>query len=222
MFCALLIIAFVLLFIAVLLCINLNFRVHFDDEAEFKCTISYLFITYVIHPRDEEKVRRKQEKLKRKRQKLIEKGKRAEEKDKVSFSQLFKDKGIKAFLEDIKALVGSLWTLIMSVVNRAVIKKLELKLNVAGSDAADTAIIYGYANSVVYPIVSAILENVAECEEHDVEITPDFSDDAKASVYLFLHLKIKPLKLVGAILENRASAEKLLNAVSNNSKDKKE
>lgn len=219
----LLIIAFMLLLIVALLFVSINLRVHYDDESEFKCTLSYLFVKFTLLPQDEEKKRKKEEKKKKKQEKLRKKGKPVkEEKEKISFSQMFKDKGIRGFLDDIKALVSSIWQLLMSALHRASIKNLQIRLNVAGDDAADTAIIYGYANSVVYPIVSAVLENVAECEDYAVEIDADFSENAEASVYLDVHLKIKPVKLLGALIENRASAEKLINEVSKNSKDKKE
>ena len=217
-----LIITLFLVLLVALLNIGISVKVHFDDNSDFKCTISYLFIKYRLLPKDEEKSRRKEAKKRKKQEKLLKKGKKIKEKAKISFKDMFKEKGIRGFLEDIKTLVKSLWSLILSVISRAKIMNLDLKMNVVGTDAADTAIIYGYTNAVVFPIVSALIENVYECKDYNVDIVPDFSEDAEASVNLDIHVKIKPIKLIAAILENRASAEKLLNTVSKKSNDKKE
>jgi len=179
-------------------------------------------LRFVLLPQDEERKRKKELKQAKKQKKLEKKGKKPLEKEKISFSEMFKEKGISGFLEDIKVIVKSLWSLISAVLKRAVIKKLDFKMNVASEDAANTAITYGYANAVIYPIVSAFMENVSECDEHNVEITPDFSEEGEPSVSFCIHLYIKPAKLLGALLENRANAEKLLTALNQNSKDKKE
>ena len=210
----LLAVALVMVLVIVLLNVSIKLLVHYDDENELKCTLSYLFLNFTLYPEDDEKKRKKAEKNLKKSKKLKKKGKKPKKKEsKISLKGMFKEKGIRAFLEDIKVIVKSLWSLIMSVVSRSVIEKFDFNMQVAGDDAADTAIIFGYANAVVYPIASAIIDNVAECKDHNISITPDFSDDAKASVDFDIHLKIKPVKLLGAIIENRESAENLLNAI---------
>lgn len=204
-------ILFLLILVGVLLCINVTLRVGYDDkENVFRVTLHYLWITYVIAPEEETK------KYKKKQKNKSEKAPEKKEKKKTS---AIKEKGISAFLEDLKSIIKGVWTLLVNVLKRAILSKLRIKLNVAGEDAADTAIIYGYANAVIYPVVSAFTENVKEYKELDVQITPDFSDDAQATVVFELEINIKPSNLVGAIIESRESAVNLLSALSNK-KDK--
>ena len=210
----LLAVALLAVLIIVLLNVSIKLMVHYDDENQLKCTLSYLFLKFTLYPEDEDKKRKKEEKKLKKNKKLKKKGKKIKKKEsKISFKGMFKEKGIRTFLEDIKVIVKSLWSLIMSVVSRSVIEKFDFNMKVVGDDAADTAIIFGYANAVIYPIVSAIIDNVADCKDHNIVITPDFEEDAQASVDFDIHLKIKPSKLLGAVIENRESAENLLNAI---------
>ena len=200
--------------VIVLLNVSINLFVHYDDENQLKCTLSYLFLSFTLYPEEEAKKNKKEEKNLKKIKKNKKKGKTAEKKDsKISLKGMFKEKGIRAFLEDIKVIVKSLWSLIMSVTSRCTLKQFDFNMNVAGDDAADTAIIFGYANAIIYPIASAVIDNVAECEDHNIVITPDFSENPEASVNFDIHLAIKPVKLLGAIVENRESAENLLNAI---------
>ena len=210
--------------IVVLLNIKVNLRLHYDNkEDEVRCSLSYLFITYVILPESEERKRRKAEKKRKKEEKLRKKGIKPEKKeDKFSFSKLFKEEGIKGFVHEMLTIVKSLWNLIVGVLRRATLRNLEFRMSVAGEDAADTAVTYGYINAAVYPVVSALLENVDEYRNFETLITPDFSEDAESSVLIDVHLSIKPVKLIAALLENRSSAEKLLSSFTKNKKDKKD
>ena len=194
--------------IVVLLNVNANLRLHYDNEQdEVKLSLSYLGFVFVILPEDEEKKRRKEEKKRKKQEKLRKKGIKPEKKQKFSFKEMFKEQGIRGFAEDMLTIVKSL-------------QELTFNMKVAGEDAADTAVTFGYINAAVYPVVSALLENVSEYEDLDVNIYPDFDEDADSWVLVSARLKIKPVKLMGALLENRASAEKLLSAFGKNKKKK--
>lgn len=207
--------------IVVLLNVNANLRLHYDNEQdEVKLSLSYLGFVFVILPEDEEKKRRKEEKKRKKQEKLRKKGIKPEKKQKFSFKEMFKEQGIRGFAEDMLTIVKSLWSLITGVLKRATLQELTFNMKVAGEDAADTAVTFGYINAAVYPVVSALLENVSEYEDLDVNIYPDFDEDADSSVLVSARLKIKPVKLMGALLENRASAEKLLSAFGKNKKKK--
>ena len=201
--------AVVVLVVLVIILLNLsvNFHVTYDDKSELRCTVSYLFLHKVLVPEDEKKSK-KQEKINKKRKK---KGKETKKKESLlSFKDTYKDKGLRAFLEDIKTTLTSLWTLILSIIRRADLKRFDVNINVAGEDAADTAVDYGYANAVVYPIVAAILDNVEECKNPNIVINPDFSEDAKPSADIKIHLKIRLLKLLAALIESSDAAEKIL------------
>ncbi len=191
--------------IAVLLSISVTLKVHYEKEkGVFRCTAHYLFLTHVLSPPDEKKQKKKRTK----------KEKSSKEKDKKSsFSHKIKSEGIRGFIDDIKDIVKGAWRMIVCVLRRAVIKRLRLRLTVAGEDAADTAVIYGYANAAIYPIISAFLENVRSYKELDVEISPVFSEGAEPDFEFAAELKLKPARFFGAIFESREELSGLISAI---------
>ena len=202
-----------LVLIGILLYINVTLRVRYDqDENVFWVTLHYPFVNIVIAPEEETK------KYKKKKKKKTDS--KSPQKKYKKKSMGIKEKGIGQFVEDLKDIVRGAWTLIRNVLKRAVLKKFKINLLVTGEDAADTAIIYGYANAVIYPIVSAFTESVKEYKDLDVNITPDFSEEANPRVEFFMELKLKPAKLLGAIFESREAAVSLLSALSNKSEEK--
>lgn len=203
------VLAALVILVVVLLNISVTLKVHYDDESNvFRCNVRYLFFTYVIAPEEKKKKSRKKEKNAEK------------EKDKTSVKDRIKDRGIGGFLEDMKNIVSSAWSLIAAILKRAVLQKLTVCLTVVGEDAADTAIMYGYANSVVYPIVSALVDNVDKYNDLLVDIKPDFSENVQAKVEFDAVIKLKPVKFISAIVEGRSSAEKLISAINRKPKDK--
>ncbi len=192
--------------VAVLLCINVRLKVRYDDENNvFWCTAHYLFLRFVIAPKEEKKNKKK------KPRHLKAKPKKKEEKPKTL--DRIREQGLSAFLENLKTIAASSFTIIVNVLRRCVLRKLIIRLTVVGNDAAETAVMYGYASAVVNPIVSAVLENVAKYKELCVDIAPDFDEEAQASVEFSAELKLRPAKLIGAILTSRNAAGKLVSAL---------
>ncbi len=186
--------------------ISVTLKVHYDKESDvFRCTAHYLFLTHVLSPKEDKKKKKKKSK-KEKPQKKKEK--------KTSFADKIKSRGFRGFIEDIKNIVSGAWRMIVCVLRRAVLKNLRIHLSVAGEDAADTAVLYGYANAVIYPIISAFLENVRSYKDLDVEITPDFSEEAEPSFEFDAVLKLRPVSFFGAIFESREELGKLLSAIN--------
>lgn len=202
----------------VVLLFNLNVivRVQYDDtEQVLRCTAHYLFINYVLAPAEESSKYKREEKR-------LKKGKDLNWDDEITLQGLYEDKGLIGFLKTLKITIENTWNLLMSFLRRATLRKLQIKLNIVGEDAADTAIIYGWANSIVYPIVGAILENVEGYKDYEVDIKPDYSEGADSSVELNAVASIKLWKLVGVLVESGVEAENLLLVLSKNPKHSKE
>ncbi len=199
-----------LLALAILICVLLNIsvtlKVQYEKESNvFRCTAHYLFLTHVLAPKEEKKKRKS-------KKKKTDKSPKKEEK-KTSFADKIKETGLRGFIDDIKDIAKGAWRMIVCVLRRSVLKKFTLHLSVAGEDAADTAVIYGYANAVIYPIISALLQNVRDYKDLDVEITPDFSEDAEADFEFDAQLKLKPVRFFGAIFESREELSRLISAI---------
>ncbi len=209
-------VAAVITLIVVLLNLNVTVRVHYDDEEQvIRCTAHYLWLKYVIAPTEESNKYLREEKL-------LKKGKELNWDDEVTLQGLYEEKGLIGFLQVLKLTIKNTWSLLVSFLKRATLRKLEIKLNVVGEDAADTAIIYGWANSIVYPIVGAIVENVAEYKDLDVQINPDFTEGADSSVLANAVATIKLTKLIAMLVESGVEAENLLLVLSKNPKHTKE
>ncbi len=213
---ALIAVAAVIILIVVLFNLNVTVRVHYDDtEQVLRCTAHYLWLEYVIAPEEESTKYLREEKL-------LKKGKDLNWEDEITLQGIYEEKGLVGFLKVLQITVKNTWSLLVSFLKRATLRKLEINLNIVGEDAADTAIIYGWANSIVYPIVGAILENVAEYRELDVNITPDFTEGADSSIVANAVATIKVTKLIAMLVESGVEAENLLLALSKNPKHAKE
>ncbi len=213
---ALIAVAAVIGLIVLLFNLNVTVRAHYDDiEQEIRCTVHYLWLTYVLAPAEESTKYLKEEKL-------LKKGKKLNWEDEVTLQGIYEEKGLVGFLQVLKLTFQNTWNLLVSFLKRATLRKLDIKLNIVGEDAADTAIIYGWANSIVYPIVGAILDNVAEYKDYNVQLTPDYSEGAESMIEAGAEATIKVYKLIGMLVESGVEAENLLLVLSKNPKHEKE
>ena len=76
------------------------------------------------------------------------------------------------------------------------VKELELRLTAAGEDAADTAVKYGYACSVVYPVVSMITA-LSGYKNYKVSVIPGFREK-ESSVFCYIKIRFGPIFLVAS------------------------
>lgn len=207
--------AFVAL-IAVLLNIPIVIKASFSDsDSKVRLSVHYLWFKYVLLPDEESNKYLKEEKL-------LKKGKELEYDEDATLEGILENKGVVGFLEVLKLSVENTWNLLKSFVKIATVKKLDVDMNIVGEDAADTAIIYGYANSVVYPIVGAVVNNAYDVKKYNVRINADFSEGADSSVDADLVASVKIIKAVKVIAEHGVEAENLLITLGKNPKHTKE
>ncbi|MCQ2450221.1 MAG: DUF2953 domain-containing protein [Clostridia bacterium] len=88
--------------------------------------------------------------------------------------------------------------LAMSVLNKAVrvlrhihFRKLKFQLNVASSDAAQTAIHYGIVCSVVYPLFERLI-SISDCKAKKIDINADFNHP-KSSIQFSVAVRTQPI-----------------------------
>lgn len=79
---------------------------------------------------------------------------------------------IETFLDELKTVLGFYWGLRRKVV----LKRLELKLVMAGDDPCDSAINYGRAWAAAGSLI-AVLEELLTIRKRDVEVACDFTAD---------------------------------------------
>lgn len=216
---ALYIVLGVLAFIALivgLLNVPLVIRASFSDsDNKVRLSVSYLWFKYVLLPDEESNKYLKEEKM-------LKKGKELKYDDDATLEGILEKKGIGGFLEVLKLSFENTWNLLKSFIQVATIKSFNVKINIVGEDAADTAIIYGYANSVIYPIVGAVVSNARDVKKYDVNLNADFSEGADSSIDADILATIKLTKAVMVIAEHGVEAENLLITLGKNPKHAKE
>lgn len=171
----------VVLFISLLLtfvfCIKLRFSAVYSENLTLELKVLFLKFTLVPF----EKKEKKKKKRKRKSKAKAEKKPKKEKEKKQSLFKKYTDKngvdGLVSIISELSSLVG---TTLKGLFEHIVIETFDVDIIIRGEDAADTAIKYGKICGVFYSAV-AVLLNTAQCDDYNLNLTPDF-DETKTSV----------------------------------------
>lgn len=188
------------LILFVLLVMMIPIRVYAHYHREFECTLYVGFVKFPIYPSKPKKKKLKKE------SKTSEPKKEETKKEKQS---LVKEKGIVFMLELIKKIADLAHTVLKDFFKHILIKKLQLSIKIAGSDAADTAIKYGQCCSAAYPAVSIIASSM-NCPKYGVDILPDFNENAKSDIKFEFMARVFVFRLVILVIKHGFRALKLL------------
>lgn len=157
-------------------------------ETQLEAKLRFLFFSYRLAPKKEKKPPKKGKAKKQ------EEGSPAVQESKLK--QLIKERGFAGFLRLMKELAQLLTEAVKDFLRHANVKELELRLTAAGEDAADTAVKYGYACSVVYPVVSMITA-LSGCKNYKVSVIPGFREK-ESSVFCYIKIRFGPIFLVAS------------------------
>ena len=157
-------------------------------ETQLEAKLRFLFFSYRLAPKKEKKPKKKGKAKKQ------EEGSPAVQESKLK--QLIKERGFAGFLRLMKELAQLLTEAVKDFLRHANVKELELRLTAAGEDAADTAVKYGYACSVVYPVVSMITA-LSGCKNYKVSVIPGFREK-ESSVFCYIKIRFGPIFLVAS------------------------
>ena len=170
---ALIIVLFVVLLCVLLCLVKLEFFAQYSDSLTLKLRV--LFVTFTLVPSKKKPKKAKAKKVKKKK-------KKTEEQKQSYVKKLSDKKGVSGIVSMIAELAKLAGTTLKGVISHTVIRKFDIRINVVGDDAADTALKYGKICSVFYPAVTIVCES-AMCKDYFLDVTPDFSDDAVSKVY---------------------------------------
>ena len=190
---AILIILGIIAFIFILLICPLSVSVVYDGNTELK--VRYLFLCFKLLPQKDKKQKKEKPQKPEKTQKPDSE---EPKKNKNTIKNFVKEKGIDGLIELLKNLLDIVMQAARTITSHLIISKLDINVLVVGDDAADTAMKFGYLCSAVYPIVSALDNNVKKCR-HNENIVAGFNE-SETKIYLVLKARIKPLFLLGAAL----------------------
>jgi len=123
-------------------------------------------------------------------------------KEKNLFEKLVEKREFKGAINELFALFKAVMTKLKKFLKRLKFRKIKVLVNVAGEDAAQTAINYGIVCSAVYPVLS-IFQNIMNVEYKKIDVRSDFEStkskfefslDVKASLWVLLIFGFKIFK----------------------------
>lgn len=191
----------ILLVIFLLLLTPVKLKASYNEN--FRCILKIGFVKFSLYP---PKPKKKKKKKKKKKPKKADEEQKSEETKKES---LIKEKGISWLFDLIKKIADLAVGALKDFFRHIIVKKLLLSISIAGSDAADTAVKYGYCCSAVYPAFGIIVGAV-KCKKYGVDISPDFEEKAKSAVNMELEARIKMLWLLALVIKHGIKGLKLL------------
>ena len=190
----------ILLVIFLLLLTPVKLKASYNED--FRCVLKIGFVKFSLYPPKPKK---------KKKPKKADEEQKSEETKKES---LIKEKCISWLFDLIKKIADLAVGALKDFFRHIIVKKLLLSISIAGSDAADTAVKYGYCCSAVYPAFGIIVGAV-KCKKYGVDISPDFEEKAKSAVNMELEAKIKILWLLALVLKHGYKGLKLLADLKN-------
>ena len=146
----------------------------------------------------EKKAKKKKPKKKKsspKKKKTEKKQEKDKKQSKNPIKQLWDKKGLSGLLDILKELLALSKGVLKGFFNRLVIHNVEVKITVGGEDASDTALGYGTACAVVYPVMGR-LYNALNIEDYTVDVQCDFSEDSKTTVYAYAFCTIRIIHII--------------------------
>ena len=200
----LIVLGVILFFIGIL---SVPFHVYTEYIDEFSLYVRWLFVKIHIYPpKDKDKKKKKKKKDKKKKddkkdedEKEDEKEEEPKEKSDNFIKVFYENQGVSGMIDLIKAVARKLKKGLHKMGKSFYIRKLWLRINVAGSDSADTATKYGKICAAVYPPLGYIIDcvNAKNCS---VRVQPDFLG-SKIEGGFSLHLFVIPSKLIGSAIK---------------------
>lgn len=163
----LIIILSILALLIFLLCCRIKIEIIYDGE--FHYIVKYLFYKYRINSTDKGKNTKKNSAKKKKK-------KKKSKKPQAKKGQPFKIdiNTVENFLEIFSEIWKKTSSLIYKIRKGVTVENFVLDLTVASDDAAKTAITYGTACAVIYP-VEALLEDLVRVRKKKLGIKADFN-----------------------------------------------
>lgn len=191
-----------LLFLATLF----NVYIYGEFVEELSLSVKVAFLKFRILPKTKKK--KKPKKKKKKQGKDNKKKKENKPEKNVSSFEYLKEKGLSGIINIIKGVAKFAVDAFKDLFKKITVTHFSLDFKIAGDDAADSAIKYGYCCSAVFPALRAIF-GVVKCEEYDVNINPDFSDTPKTTVNVKVIAKIRICSIISFALTKAFKAIRL-------------
>ncbi|MDO5123776.1 MAG: DUF2953 domain-containing protein [Eubacteriales bacterium] len=202
----------VLLLLGIILLLSpIGIKLYYNNETDVvSIKLKCFGITFTIYPRKKPK-----KKKKRKKKKQEETTDKPEDKNKTTldFRKLYERYGFTGLINIAKSLAKSVWSILSGLLSASTVNRFNLKIIYAGSDAADTAIVCGWAYSVICPVASQILAAAKKYKESQVDILPNYTEGAQPYIEADIYVSITPMSLMLLLVRNAKPYIKLFRAL---------
>lgn len=201
---ALYIISGIILFLFLLTLLNVNIYAVYDNELFLDLKIAFIKIK-ILPSKPKKKKPKKKPKKKDKPKKEPEKKKKKKENKVFSY---VKQKGISGILNIVKRISKLATGVLNDLFSRITVDKLVVDIKVAGETAEETAVNYGRLCSVFFPALRLITD-IVTVKYYDVNVNPDFSENAENSARADVAAKIRILSLLRIVFSRGFEAFRL-------------
>ena len=167
----------VLLFFILLLLSSVHVRIRYEDELFLR--LRFWFIRYTVPMTAQEA------------EDVTEAAVENDQDESLvqQMKDLIKKRGVKDFLGFLRDILLILAKTSKEILKRIKLRECTLRMTAAGGDAAETAVNYGKACSIVYPAVALLFEYIP-CRKRNIEIKADFMNE-KSELFFEARLKLR-------------------------------
>lgn len=190
---AIILLIFLVLFLLSLFSVKLTAK--YEEKPLVIVKVFFLKFKFPAEKKAKKKKPKKKKKSSPKKKKTDKKQEKDKKQSKSPIKQLWDKKGLSGLLDILKELLALSKGVLKGFFNRLVIHNVEVKITVGGEDASDTALGYGTACAVVYPLMGR-LYNALNIEDYTVDVQCDFSEDSKTTVYAYAFCTIRIIHII--------------------------
>lgn len=194
---ALYIILGILLFLFLLTLFNVFVYAEYNEELSLSVRIAFVKIKILPPKPKKEKPEKKPKKKKKDKKKKNDEKEKKKKPNKLT--AYVKQKGVSGILNIVKRISKLATGVLKDFFSRLTLTELTVNLKISGDTAEDTAVKYGEVCAVFFPALRLITE-IVTVKKYDVNVNPDFNDDAKNVAYANVIAKIRILSVLTIVI----------------------
>lgn len=187
-----LLILFLLFFLS--LC-KVKVTARYEDKPLVTVKFLFLKLTFPAEKKAKKKKPKKKKKSSAPKKKPDKKQEKEKKKSQNPMKQLWSKKGLSGLMDILKELLKLSKGVLRGFFSRLIIHNVEVKITVSGENAFDTAMVYGTACAVVYPVMGR-LYNSLNIEDYTVDVQSDFREDSQTTVYACAFCTIRLIYII--------------------------
>ncbi len=172
---------FILILIIILILSPLHLIIRYRDGRGFKIKIKLLCFSFNLYSESS-------------RENSGSTEKKSKEKTIGFIPDIFKKRGIIESFKLFSKILNFSGEILKKAIRGIVLNKMRINMRIGASDAASTAIKYGQASALLYPL-AAFITSLSNPKEYSINIAPDFLKE-KISVDLELDISARVFRIL--------------------------